>query len=171
MDRAGNGSLSLSNSAVYKKGSHLLPEPTTMFAYLDLGLLYTRLDATLRPMLLMGAAFMPAMNDYVEAGKLPPAEIVAKHLTPVISSQRYHGNGYIAESIGPLTLSQTAVGAMFLGAAGAFGYQHSGLGKLGGGFGLPGGAQPQFAPSPAPLSPVTPSAVVPSPTPTPIGTP
>ena len=142
MERANNGSLSLSSSAAYKKGSHLLPDPTTMFAYLDLGLLYTRLDATLRPMLLMGAAFMPAMNDYVEVAKLPPAEIVAKHLTPVVSSQRYHANGYISESIGPLTLSQTGVGAMLVAAAGTFGYQHSGLGKLGGGLGLPGGAQP-----------------------------
>jgi hypothetical protein len=170
MDRAKNGSLSLSNSAAYKKASHLLPEPTTMFAYLDLGLLYTRLDATLRPMLLMGAAFMPAMNDYVEAGKLPPAEIVAKHLTPVVSSQRYHGNGYIAESVGPLTLSQTAIGAMFVGAAGAFGYQHSGLGNLGGGAGLPGRARP-LAPSPSPPPLSTPLPTAPSPTPTPVGTP
>ena len=169
MERASNGSLTLSNSAAYKKASHLLPEPTTMFAYLDLGLLYTRLDATLRPMLLMGAAFMPAMNDYVEVAKLPPAELVAKHLTPVVSSQRYHGTGYIAESIGPLTLSQTALGAMFIGAAGAFGYQHSGLGKLGAGVALPTTPRPHVTSSPA-SSPL-PSAYSPMVSPTPVPTP
>ena len=33
-------------------------------------------------MLLMGAAFMPAMNEYVDVGKVPAAETIAKHLTP-----------------------------------------------------------------------------------------
>ena len=47
MDRAGGSSLNLSNSAAYKRAAHTLPEPTTMFAYFDLGLLYTRLDAAL----------------------------------------------------------------------------------------------------------------------------
>jgi hypothetical protein len=169
MERANNGSLSLSNSAGYKKASHLLPDPTTMFTYLDLGLLYTRLDATLRPMLLMGAAFMPALNDYVEVAKLPPAEIVAKHLTPVVSSQRYHGNGYIAESIGPLTLSQTGVGALLIAAAGTFGYQHSGLSTLGAGLGLPGAASPRIMPVPGSAGGFTPPVL--SPTPTPVGTP
>ena len=138
MERANSRALNLSNSADYKRAAQTLPEARNMFTYLDLGLLYTRLDAALRPMLLMGAAFMPAMNTYVEVGKLPPAEIVAKHLSPVVSSQRYRNGGYIAESIGPITLSQTGIGAMIIAGVGAYGYQHAGLGALGGGFGLPG---------------------------------
>ena len=137
MERAGSSSLNLSSSAAYKRAAHVLPDPTNMFNYIDLGLLYTRLDATLRPMLLMSAAFMPAMNDYVDVTKLPPAEIIAKHLTPIVSSQRYHDHGYIAESIGPITLSQTGLGAVLIAGAGAYGYQQTGLGALGGGFGLP----------------------------------
>jgi hypothetical protein len=139
MERANSRSLSLSSSAGYKHAVQTLPEPRNMFTYLDLGLLYTRLDAALRPMLLMGAAFMPVMNNYVEVAKLPPAEIVAKHLSPVISSQRYRNGGYIAESIGPITLSQTGIGALIIAGAGAYGYQHTGWGALGGAFGLPGG--------------------------------
>jgi hypothetical protein len=114
-------------------------------------------------MLLMGAAFMPAMNDYVEVSKLPPADVIAKHLTPIVSSQRYQDRGYVAESIGPLTLSQTGMGALLLAGAGVFGYQHSGLNQPGGGaLGLPGfgGAgfgkgygQPAPAPSPSPSEP------------------
>ena len=76
--------------------------PDPELHYLDLGLLYGRLDAALRPMLLMGAAFMPAMNDYVEIGKLPDPETIKRHLSPIVSSQRYDQNGYAAESIGPL---------------------------------------------------------------------
>jgi hypothetical protein len=55
-------------------------------------------------MLLMSAAFMPAISDYVDVGKLPPPETVTKHLSPIISSQRYDGDGYVTESTGPVTL-------------------------------------------------------------------
>jgi len=81
-----------------------LPAPTDAFVYIDTALLYTRLDAALRPMLLMSAAFMPAISDYVDVGKLPPPETVTKHLNPIISSQRYDGDGYVTESTGPVTL-------------------------------------------------------------------
>lgn len=55
-------------------------------------------------MLLMSAAFMPAMSDYVDVTKLPPAETVTKHLSPIVLSQRYERDGYVTESIGPVTL-------------------------------------------------------------------
>ena len=48
-------------------------------------------------MLLMSAAFMPAISDYVDVGKLPPPETVTKHLSPIVSSQRYEGDGYVTE--------------------------------------------------------------------------
>jgi hypothetical protein len=60
-------------------------------------------------MLLMSAAFMPAVSDYVDVSKLPPPEVVTKHLSPIVSSQRYDGDGYVAESIGPVTLNQAAL--------------------------------------------------------------
>ena len=137
IERAGTSALNLSSSAVYKRAAHALPDPTNMFTYIDLGLLYTRLDAALRPMLLMSAAFMPAMNDYVDVTKLPTAEIIAKHLSPIVSSQRYRDHGYITESIGPITLSQTGLGAVLIAGAGAFAYDQTGLGALGAGLGLP----------------------------------
>ena len=80
------------------------------FVYVDTAMLYSRLDAALRPMLLMSAAFMPAISDYVDVGKLPSAEIVAKHLSPIVSWQRYERDGYVTESVGPVTLSEAAVG-------------------------------------------------------------
>ena len=148
IERASSGSPNLSSAIAYKHAVRALPDPTNMFTYLDLGLLYTRLDAALRPMLLMGAAFMPAMNDYVEVAKLPPPEVIARHLSPVVSSQRYHNNGYIAESIGPITVSQTGLGALIIAGVGAFGYQHSGLSGMGGGLALPSLGSPNPGASP-----------------------
>ncbi|PYL57251.1 MAG: hypothetical protein DMF30_07055, partial [Verrucomicrobia bacterium] len=105
------GSVSeLSNSQTYKAAAPLLPAPTDFFAYIDMPLLYSRLDAAMRPMLLMSAAFMPAISDHVDVGKLPPPEIVAKYLSPIVASQRYERDGYIEESIGPITLTQAVIG-------------------------------------------------------------
>ena len=84
--------------------------PTNFFAYVDLPLLYSRLDASLRPMLVLSASFLPWMNEYVDLSKWPPADIVTKHLSPIASSQRYDGDGYVTESVGSITLNQSALG-------------------------------------------------------------
>jgi hypothetical protein len=121
INRTNQSSSALSNSPTYKTAARAVPAPTGAFIYIDLATLYTRLDAALRPMLLMSAAFMPAISDYVDIGKLPPPEIVAKHLSPIVSSQRYDGDGYVTESSGPVTLSETALAlglpAIFWGGA------------------------------------------------------
>jgi hypothetical protein len=97
-------SASLADSTTYKSAANSVLSPTTGFVYIDAALLYSRLDAALRPMLLMSAAFMPAMSDYVDVTKLPPAEIVTKHLSPIVLAQRYERDGYVTESVGPVTL-------------------------------------------------------------------
>ena len=94
----------LADSSTYKSAAHSVFNPTTGFVYIDTALLYSRLDTALRPMLLMSAAFMPAMSDYVDVTKLPPAETVTKHLSPIVLAQRYERDGYVTESIGPVTL-------------------------------------------------------------------
>jgi hypothetical protein len=109
INRAAPSSSDLSNSPTYKAASHAVAAPTGAFVYFDTGLLYARLDAALRPMLLMSAAFMPAISDYVDVGRLPPPEIVIKHLSPIVSSQHFERDGYVTESIGPLTLGEAAI--------------------------------------------------------------
>ena len=104
MSRSTKSSSTLADSSAYKSAARAVPAPTDAFVYIDTALLYSRLDAALRPMLLMSAAFMPAISDYVDVGKLPPPEIVTKHLSPIASSQRYDGDGYVTESTGPVTL-------------------------------------------------------------------
>jgi hypothetical protein len=123
MKRAGISAADLSNSQVYSAAAGSVPVPTNFFAYVDTALLYSRLDATLRPMLLMSAAFMPKMNDYVDVSKLPAPEAITKHLSPIVSSQRYERDGYMAESVGPVTLNQAAIGLGLPAAFWAIGWQ------------------------------------------------
>ncbi len=174
MARAKSGGTTLSTTAPFKDAARSLPAPTQSFTYLDLGLLYGRLDAALRPMLLMGAAFMPALNDYVDIGKLPDAETIKRHLPPIVSSQRYDQNGYAAESIGPITLSQAGIGVIGAAVAGTIGYRIQSQGIAAPGTLMaPGPSSGVGAPPPhrgmIGRGTATPSA--PAPSPTPAGTP
>jgi hypothetical protein len=144
--RVASGGPDVSSGADYKQAVKALPPPTRAFSYLDLALLYGRIDAAFRPMLLMGAAFMPAMNEYVDVGKVPTAETIAKHLKPIVSSQRYEKDGYVGESIGPITLSQAAIGVTGAVVAGAIGYRYQGQSLTPSLLGSPGGvASPSSA--------------------------
>src|SRR6266516_4588385 len=117
--RDSSGSSELSNSQTYQTAAKSVPSPTNFFAYIDAALLYSRLDASLRPMLLMASAFLPGITDSVDLTRLPAAEIMTKHLSPIVSSQRYDGDGYVAESVGPITLDQSAIGLAILSGFGA----------------------------------------------------
>jgi hypothetical protein len=128
----------------------LLPAPTNFFAYVDMALLYSRLDASLRPMLLMAAAFMPAVANSVDPAKLPSPEVITRHLSPIVSSQRYDRDGYVAESIGPITLDQSAIGLAILSSLGAGARQKAGAAVTGLGPSSTATPQPTGSPSPTP---------------------
>jgi hypothetical protein len=148
--RSGVKSSEFSDSVTYKSAAKLLPDPTNFFAYVDTALLYSRLDASLRPMLLMAAAFMPAVASSVDVSKLPPAEVITKHLSPIVSSQRYDRDGYAVESIGPITLDQAAIGLAILSGFGASAGQKAGIGVTGLGAPSLSSPQPESSPSPTP---------------------
>ena len=97
----------LDRSPNFRNAAKLVPAPEQMFTYVDLAALYSRLDATLRPILQMSAAFVPSLTEHIDPAKLPPAEVVARHLSPVVASQWYAGNGYRSESVGTITIGQT----------------------------------------------------------------
>jgi uncharacterized protein (DUF736 family) len=123
IQRSAAATSELGNSPVYENSVQSVPAPTNFFTYIDLPLFYTRLDSTLRPMLFM-TAFIPGLADYVDMNKLPPADVVTKHLSPIVSSQRYDDDGYVAESVGSLTLNQSGAGLIALGALGTLVYHH-----------------------------------------------
>ncbi|MFN2476269.1 MAG: hypothetical protein ABR526_08020 [Chthoniobacterales bacterium] len=114
---SGSEAARLADAPVFKAGSALVPKPTQAFTFVDAALLYSRLDAALRPMLIMGAAFVPGIADAVDLGKLPAPEVVTKHLSPIVMSQTYQDDGYVSESVGPVSIYQAAIG--ILGASGA----------------------------------------------------
>jgi hypothetical protein len=116
--RSASSSSELADSRAYKAAERLLPAPTNFFSYVDTALLYSRLDASLRPMLLMAAAFVPAITRSVDLDKLPSPEVITKHLSPIVSSQRYDRDGYVAESLGPITLDQAAISLAILSSVG-----------------------------------------------------
>jgi hypothetical protein len=140
--RASGSSPELADSQTYKGAARLLPAPTNFFAYIDTAQLYSRLDTSLRPMLLMAAAFVPAVAGSIDPTKLPPPEVITKHLSPIVSSQRYDGDGYMAESIGPITLDQLGIGVAIFSSFGAAAARQTGL--------IPPNTALPLAPSPSP---------------------
>ena len=155
--RSEGTSSELADSQTYKAAERLLPAPTNFFAYVDSAFLYSRLDASLRPLLLMAAAFMPALTSSVDLSKLPSPEIITKHLSPIVSSQRYDRDGYVAESVGPITLDQSVIGLAILSGLGATARQNAGSGLTGWGSSSISTPQPALSsPSPTPSPGETP---------------
>ncbi|MEY2493710.1 MAG: hypothetical protein QOJ45_202 [Verrucomicrobiota bacterium] len=148
MKRSTAGSSELAGSKNFQNAERALPAAQQAFAYVDLALIYTRLDAVLRPMLFMSAAFLPGIADTVDLNKLPAAEVIAKHLGPIAMSQSYEKDGYVSQSIGPVTLYQSILGVGAISGAATMFYQHQ----------IPG-------------TPRTPSSATPAPQITPVGSP
>jgi hypothetical protein len=124
MKRSANGNSELATSKNFLNAERAVPTAKQAFAYIDPALIYTRVDATLRPVLFMSAAFLPGIAETVDLNKLPAPEVITKHLSPIVMSQSYDGDGYIAESVGPVTVYQTIVGVGGLGGAAAVLYHH-----------------------------------------------
>jgi hypothetical protein len=154
MKRSANGNSELAASKKFLNAERAVPTAKQAFAYIDPALIYTRVDATLRPMLFMGAAFLPGIADTVDLNKLPAPEIITEHLSPIVMSQSYDGDGYIAESVGPVTVYQTIVGVGGLSGAAAVLYQHQTRGQT------RGPATPPVAPA---IAPAASPSVAPSP--------
>ena len=117
MKRSASGASELAATRNFQNAERDIPTSEQAFVYVDPALVYARFDTSLRPLLAMGAAFLPAVSDSVDLGKLPPADVISKHLSPIVMSQSYRGDGYVAESVGPVPLYQTAIAAVTMGTA------------------------------------------------------
>jgi hypothetical protein len=148
--RSAGHSSELADSQPYKAAARLLPTPTNFFAYLDAAVLYSRLDASLRPILLLATAFKPSLTTNVDLGKIPSPEVITKHLSPIVTSQRYDHDGYVMESIGPITLDQSLVGLAILGGIWRTAIPGPAMGKSG------WGSSPTTTPQPSPSPTGTP---------------
>ncbi|MGI8891426.1 MAG: hypothetical protein ACR2G0_11670 [Chthoniobacterales bacterium] len=100
----------LQKSALFHEAFIKVSRGENAFSYVDARLLYQRLDAAARPLLAMGASFYPALTQTVNSTGLPPPEAIAKHLSPIVMSQRYEDGGYVTESVGPVTFREATIG-------------------------------------------------------------
>jgi hypothetical protein len=130
MKHIDTGSSELSAARNFQNADRAVPTAQQAFVYLDPALLYARFDASLRPLLAMGAAFLPALSETIDVSKLPPPEVITRHLTPIVMSQSYRGEGYVAESIGPVPFYHSVFGAMATGFAATAFYRQQTQGTL-----------------------------------------
>lgn len=114
MQRAQANAPGLASVPLFQKTQATLPSPQQSLSYFDTAQFYTRLDSALKPILLMGAAFLPKVNEAVDLAKIPDAAVITKHLQPIAMSQRYVDVGYLSESTGPFTLSGILAGGILL---------------------------------------------------------
>ena len=159
--RSASTSSEFATSQDFRSAEKTVPSAKNAFFYLDPALLYTRLDATLRPMLLVAAAFVPAINQKVDLSKFPPSEVITKHLSPIVMSQNYRGDGYVTESVGPVTMYQAVVAIALIGGGGMALYQHQ----------MQQPAAGVLGKAASPATPVPAASATGSPSPTPIQTP
>lgn len=150
------GTSELATTPSFTAAEALVPPAKQVFTYVDTALLYGRLDAAVRPMLIMGAAFVPAIAEAVDLSKLPTADVITRHLSPIVVSQRYQDDGYVTESVGPVSIYQAALGIAGATGMGAAWYQ-----RETGNRGISGAGAPTLPPIPSPALP----------SPSPIGTP
>lgn len=123
MTRGSDGGAGLVATREFKTAEALVPKPAQSFIFVDTALLYGRLDAAIRPMLVMAAAFVPGIANKVDLGKFPPPEVITRHLSPIVVSQNYRNDGYVTESIGSISIYQAVLGIAGASGAGAGFYQ------------------------------------------------
>lgn len=151
--RSGAPAGELEKSAAFRDAFKQVPAGSSAMNYVDTRMLFERADAAVRPLLLMGATFYPALGRNIDLTKLPPPDAIAKHLTPIVMSQRYDGDGYVTDSIGPVTFREATIG--LAGAIGGmFVYLQEALRPI---RGVPGPAPFSFpASTPTPLPSASP---------------
>ena len=116
----------LEKSAIFRDATGQVPPADSAFNYVDTRLFYERADAAARSLLLMGAALYPALAQTIDFSKWPAPEAIAKHLSPIVMSQRYDHDGYVTESVGPVTFREATIG-LAVAVGGLFIYLQDGL--------------------------------------------
>jgi len=112
----------------------------------------------------MGGTIYPALSKSIDLTKLPPPEVIANHLSPIVMSQRYEGDGYVTDSLGPLTFHEATIGVASLIGSSLL-YLREGV-KTGSLLpGVPALSAPSPSPSPSPTSPLPSETPTPSPSP------
>ncbi|MBA3881991.1 MAG: hypothetical protein H0X73_04560 [Chthoniobacterales bacterium] len=150
--RSSAASSELGSSNRFTAAERQLPAPAQLFSYVDMELLYSRLDAAVRPMLVMAAAFMPGIANKVDLSKLPPPDVITRHLSPVVISQHYENDGYVTESVGPVSVYHALLGIAAASGGAARWYQQDASKRVQGSPSTVPGLSSPSSPSTSPVS-------------------
>ncbi|MBV9491715.1 MAG: hypothetical protein JO069_18640, partial [Verrucomicrobia bacterium] len=101
--------IGLERSERYCAAAKSVAPPTEAFAYLDTKSAFEKVYPTLRPMAILGTAFVPTLAHYVDPFTLPETDEISRYLTPIVFSRRHLPEGTMDESVGPLTAYQAVV--------------------------------------------------------------
>ena len=96
----------------YASATSAVAAPTSGFGYIDLKPLFERSYGPLKSLLGVGLAFTSEAGQVVDAGKLPDAGTISRHLGPIVYSQATTERGTLIESTGPVTFNQVLFGAV-----------------------------------------------------------
>ncbi len=117
IDRRKVGSPNLAKTERFRGAEKRVVKPSEAFGYVDARALFEQIYATAQFPLMVWMMASPEAGKVVDAKKLPPVEVIAKHLGPMVYSQAAVENGTLAESVGPVTFLQVLVGIVGGGAA------------------------------------------------------
>ena len=108
--KSGQGRLDA--TPTYGAATGSVAAPTSGFGYIDLKTLFERGYGPLKSLLGVSLAFTSEAGQMLDAGKLPPAETISRHLGSIVYSQATTANGTLIESTGPVTFNQVLLGAV-----------------------------------------------------------
>jgi len=115
----------LRDAADFKDAVPAFQTANEAFGYIDTPTVFTRVYNSFVPVIRFGAAMMPDLKNRIDVSKLPKAESIAKHLPPIVLSQKRTTEGTLMESSGPVSLTQF----LLLSTAGAMAANQSLLGN------------------------------------------
>lgn len=112
-----NSGSTLRDATDFKDAIPAFQSANEAFCYIDTRTVFTRVYNSFLPVIRFGAAMMPDLKKQIDVSNLPKAETVAKHLPPIVLSQKRTTEGTLVESSGPVSMTQflilSGVGAMF----------------------------------------------------------
>ncbi len=112
----GKDAKTLKDSEAFKPALDLYRGSNQAFAFIDAKTIFENIYNQLRPILVIAGTMSPDMAKVIDVEKLPDTEVISRHLSPILYTNRQTADGIIVESSGPITFSQGA-GLVGVGAA------------------------------------------------------
>ena len=100
------GGGTLRDAPDFKNAVSAFESANEAFCYIDTRTVFTRVYNSFVPVIRFGAAMMPDLKKRIDVSKLPKAETIAKHLPPIVLSQKRTTEGTLIESSGPVSMTQ-----------------------------------------------------------------